>query len=146
IPICMTYFLIDQVDAAFFRRASKVMGVLLVLHVLVQIGQFFFASAWFGENRFGFAARSPGMFLIPSTAALFAILAFFLTQFYSESRFQRTIVPPLCLVSIVLTASGTGYVVFLLGCLLYFMGEKYARLTVPLSMLVALLMFPVLML
>lgn len=145
IPTILVFFLIDQIDEQFIRRAYVVMRVLLILQLAVQFGQFFFASDWYGKNALGFAARSPGFFLIPSTGAFFTILCFFLSQFYATSRTQKVIVGILCFVSTLLTASGTGYMVFAAVLLLIFVGQRYVRVALPVILVFGALSFPFLM-
>ncbi|MGH8177411.1 MAG: hypothetical protein ACREV5_14215 [Steroidobacter sp.] len=146
LPIVMTFFLLGQVDEAFFYRAHKIMRLLLILQLAVQFGQFFFASDWYGKNAFGFAARSPGFFLIPSTGAFFTVLCFFLAQFYSKSRVEKALVAFLSMLSILLTASGTGYIVFMLVLMMCVMGQKYIRVALPLMFVAAAIAFPFVML
>jgi hypothetical protein len=146
LPVVMVFFLLGQVDEQFFYKAYRIMRVLLILQLAVQFGQFFFASGWYGKNAFGFAARSPGFFLIPSTGAFFTMLCFFLGQFYSRSRVDKAITTFLSMVSILLTASGTGYIVFLLALMLCLMGQKYIRVALPLMAVAAAIAFPSVML
>jgi hypothetical protein len=145
LPVMMTFFLLGQVDETFFYRAHKIMRVLLILQLAVQFGQFFFASDWYGKNAFGFAARSPGFFLIPSTGAFFTMLCFFLAQFYSRSRGEKALLSLLSMLSIFLTASGTGYIVFMLVVMMCALGQKYIRVALPLMLVTAAAVFPFVM-
>lgn len=145
LPIAMTFFLLGQVDETFFYRAHKIMRVLLVLHLCVQFGQFFFASGWYGKNALGFAARSPGFFLIPNTGAFFTVLCFFLAQFYSRSALEKAVLTFLSMLSIALTASGTGYLVFMLVLTLCMMGQRYIRVALPVMLVAAAVAFPFVM-
>jgi hypothetical protein len=144
-PVVMTFFLLGQVDEAFFHRAHRITRLLLILQLTVQFGQFFFASDWYGKNAFGFAARSPGFFLIPSTGAFFTMLCFFLAQFYSKSRAEKAVMTFLSMLSILLTASGTGYIVFMFALMLCVMGQKYIRVALPLMLIAAAFAFPFIM-
>lgn len=84
------FFYIDE------RLISKVFLYVFFVHVILQIAQFLLGSGYavFHENR------SPGIFIVPSTAGAFALLAYYFSVRSKQVAFQI-----LAILSIVLSAS-----------------------------------------
>jgi len=146
-PIFLAFLLIGHVDRGLVTRVSHLTALLLVLHVALQAFQLFFMSDWFGTNVFGLAGRVPGMFFIPNTAGFYVIVCLFLARFYGERPWLRRIVYVLAPVSIALTQSGTGLVVYALVMVFLAVGRFGARRAAPvlaLAPLAAIALLPLL--
>lgn len=113
-PIAVAFLLIGHVDEEFVARLADVVAGVLVVHLVAQLFELFFMSDWFGRNVFGLAGRVPGIFFIPNTAGFFAIVALFLAHFHGRRPWVRGLVHAVVPISVFLTQSGTGLIVYLL--------------------------------
>lgn len=113
-PVVVTFLLVGHVDEDLVARLADVCAGLLVVHVTAQVFELFFMSDWFGRNMFGLAGRVPGMFFIPNTASFFAILCLFLAYFHGRRPRVRAVVFVLTPLSVFMTQSGTGIIVYVL--------------------------------
>lgn len=122
-PILLIPFIRKTVDLKFQERMGKILLILFWINFGVQIIEFFFIkSFYFGMNSLGLSTRNPGLFIIPSTAAFFIIsVAFYVFNFMKFGQRGKMAYSFIFLSAILLTASGTGIVVFilLLFCELY---------------------------
>ncbi|OHD14850.1 MAG: hypothetical protein A2Z96_08005 [Spirochaetes bacterium GWB1_48_6] len=80
-----------------------------MLHFAFQVVQLFTMSHFYGLQLGGLAARTPGLFLVPNSAAFFSTFFLFLAL-YGEER-QKTFSVVMALASVFLTQSGTGIVI-----------------------------------
>lgn len=144
VPVFLMFLMYDFVDDGLLRRLAAVLSALMLLQLGVQAAQLVFMSHWFGTNAFGLAARVPGFFLIPNTAAFFAVTALFASHFYGQRGLVRSAVHAAVPVSIALTQSGTGLIVWLLITTLFVLRERRAWLLVPIGCLAAVILMPVL--
>lgn len=79
----------------------------------------FFASSWYGTSAFGLNLRNPGLFLIPNTGAFFSIVSLYTSLFISDfTKKKKFFIILISTISVFLTLSGTGLIVFL--CVLFF--------------------------
>lgn len=140
IPIIMIVFLVYYVDKDLLTKIATVLGYLFLFHFILQITQLFFAEGWFGKNMFGLSARNPGIFFIPNTAAFFSILVLFFAMFHLKKLFLRRIIFLILPLSIFLTASGTGLVVYTIIMIIYSLREKYFKI-IPVVLFITLIMF-----
>lgn len=90
----------------------------------MQIIQLFFSYGYFGQNAGGLSSRNPGIFYIPSTAAAFAIIVLFFSQYYMKEKLQKKIFY-LIPISIFLTASGTGIGIYVIFMLIYYLRNSF---------------------
>ena len=130
------------------RPVARAVIFVSFLHFGMQLVHFFTAPPWFGSNKWGFALRSPGVFLIPNTAAFFSIIVAFYADFASNMRpASRLLLRLLCTVSVLLTASGTGVMVIMVYWLLLLTPRALRKLVyvgTPVFLLLLLLILPVL--
>lgn len=123
-PFILVLFLIRHIDKNLLTKIAEVLFWLFIFHFIFQIIQLFFAGGWFGINSLGLSARNPGIFFIPSTAGVFAILVLFFSKFYMDKHLERKIyflIP----ISLFLTASGTGIGTYIIFMSIYYLKEKY---------------------
>lgn len=140
------YPLIFDIDK--LRWFALVLVFLLFLNFTLQVFQVFFAGGWYGEWS-GLNIRNPGVFLIPSTSAIFVCFAFFFV--WCSNEFSRKFVVLLFVfsgLSIVLTVSATGVLLFSIICLffVYEYSRKLFILFVPLVLSFLLIFYQVLLL
>lgn len=127
-PFFAVLFLIPFVDEEFLSRMAKLLFYLFIFHFGMQAVQLFFVSQY-GFNALGLSLRSPGLFLIPNTAACFSLLCFFYNWFYGE-RVKAMTLLFLVPASVLLNASGTGLLVLMFIYLIVAAGQRYAKLAV----------------
>lgn len=133
IPILLPFFLIGIVDGEFMQKSTKILFPVFVLHLILQIYQLFNMQFWFGINMFGLAARTPGIFLIPNTAAFFTIFCWFFFNYYGKfAKRQIFFVHIVAGISILLTMSGTGIIVYVLLLCIAMLDRRYLRIVLPL--------------
>ncbi|HIK38816.1 MAG: hypothetical protein NZ901_00045 [Geminocystis sp.] len=137
-PVLLITFLIPYITKDFLVKIANMLFGLFLLHFLFQIIQLFFAQGWFGRNALGLSLRNPGIFFIPSTAAFFTICVLFFTMFYQPNRVLRRFIFWLSPLSIFLTASGSGVVVYPVIMTIYLVSKKFFKL---LPIVVVILLF-----
>lgn len=132
IPLLLPFFLYPVVDSEVIYKMSRALLVVFALHFILQLLQLFFLKDWYGNTFFGLSARNPGVFLIPNTAAFFTITVFFVNVFLIETskRLGKLLILT-TLLSVLLTASGTGFVVWILLYIIFHL-NKGLYLLVPL--------------
>lgn len=145
VPFLVTFFLVDIVNKTLLHRITKVLSVVFFIHLALQGAQLIFMGGYYGLNFLGLAARVPGFFLIPSTAAFFTILVcFFQLYFGNYSKRVQRIFILLTTFSVVITQSGAGFVVYFLVMALYLTPQKFLKLSIlcaPLMGIGLLLLF-----
>ena len=115
LPVFLSFFLINHVNDKLMEEVGKVLFSLIFISFAAQVYQLFYASAWYGVNALGLAARVPGIFLIPNTSGFFVCLGLFFNYFfYSKNNYNRKLILVLGSISIFLTASGTAIATLLL--------------------------------
>lgn len=121
IPILIPVFIFRALTPEFLNSFSKYLFYLLLLHLIVQILQMFFAGSWYGTSVFGLNLRNPGLFLIPNTGAFFTIACLYTSLFISNfTKVKKNIIIIASTISVFLTLSGTGLVVFIVVLFFYF--------------------------
>ena len=142
IPVLLPIFLYRIITKDLLKKLSTYIFYLLLIHFLMQIFQMFFASSWYGTSAFGLNLRNPGLFLIPNTGAFFTIACLYFTLFISEySQKKKIFVLIISALSVFLTLSGTGLVVFMFILLLYFSNIRQLKwfvLMIPFAILFVL--------
>lgn len=119
IPILVPVFIFRALSPDFLHSFSKYIYYLLLLHLFVQILQMFFASSWYGTSAFGLNLRNPGLFLIPNTGAFFTVVSLYTSLFISNfTKHKKNFIIIVSALSVFLTLSGTGLIVFI--CVLFF--------------------------
>jgi len=142
IPVLLPVFLYRIITEDLLKKLSIYIFYLLLIHFLMQIFQMFFASSWYGTSAFGLNLRNPGLFLIPNTGAFFTIACLYFTLFISEySQKKKIFVLIISALSVFLTLSGTGLVVFMFILLLNFSNIRQLKwfvLMIPFAILFVL--------
>lgn len=142
IPVLLPIFLYRIITKDLLKKLSTYIFYLLLIHFLMQIFQMFFASSWYGTSAFGLNLRNPGLFLIPNTGAFFTIACLYFTLFISEySQKKKIFVLIISALSVFLTLSGTGLVVFMFILLLNFSNIRQLKwfvLMIPFAILFVL--------
>ena len=128
IPFILMLFLIPYITNGLIIKVSHIGFYLFIFHFSIQLLQLFYAKSWYGFGTLGLSARSPGIFFIPSTSAFFTILILFFNMYYMDNQKIKKIIFILSLISIFLTASGTGIVVYIVIISVYLLKRKYMLL------------------
>lgn len=137
LPVILIAFLFQYVDRNLLNKMGTIMFYLFITHFLIQIIQFFFSYGYFGLNSFGLSIRNPGIFYVPSTAAVFAIMVLFFSKYYMKKNIEKKI-SYLIPVSILLSASGTGVGVYIIFFTVYYLRENFLRLIPVLLLLIGI--------
>jgi hypothetical protein len=119
-PFILPFFIYHFIDANTISAVIKPLQVVFLINFSLQIIQLFTAYNWYGLNSLGFSARSPGVFLIPGTAAAFTVMTFYMTRYYNNTGLlPKFAITWLCFISVMLTESAMGIIVlFILLALL----------------------------
>jgi len=98
----------DLLDISF----EYVLIFIFLIHFFMQVYLFFSEISWFGLILDKYSGRNPGIFLLPNNAAFFSVLILFWLLFFSKIKANiiKLFLILLTVVSIFLTASGTGLV------------------------------------
>lgn len=133
IPFILIAFLIDNVDKDLLYKIGTILFYLFILHFTFQIIHYFFAI-----NPY---MRNPGIFIVPNTAAVFAIIVLFFSKFYMKANLEKKI-HLLIPVSIFLTQSGTGIGIYVLFMIIFYTKRtalKYAPIIIIIVTVILLL-------
>lgn len=124
VPVLLPFFIFPLIDLRTINKIAKALLLIFALHFLLQIVQLFFLGGWFGRNFLGLSARNPGLFLIPNTAAFFTISVFFVNIFLTEmKKNHKRLLIITSLLSVLLTASGTGFVVWIVLFIIMYLNK-----------------------
>jgi hypothetical protein len=128
LPFILAMFLINHISKELLYDIGKILFYLFIVHLILQIFQLFFADGYFGLFSFGLSRRNPGIFITPSTAASFTIMVLFFSKYYMNKKLEKklTFLIP---ISIFLTASGTGIVIYIVFLILHYLKKIYLPLT-----------------
>lgn len=128
IPILVPVFVFRAISPDFLHSFSKYIYYLLLLHLFVQILQMFFAVSWYGTSAFGLNLRNPGLFLIPNTGAFFTVVCLYTSLFITDyTNSKKNFIVLISTVSVFLTLSGTGFVVFIFVLVFYFARKEMIK-------------------
>lgn len=89
----------------------KSLVFVFIIHILAQIYEFFFASHYYGSFLNSFSLRNPGVFLIPSTSAMFSVI--FYVTFINVNRNIKFYLFSFVWLSLFLSVSGSGILTML---------------------------------
>ena len=126
LPFILAAFLFGHIDRNLLQKMGTIMFYIFIAHFLIQILQFLFSYGYYGLNSFGLSGRNPGIFYVPSTAAVFVLMVLFFSKFYMKKSLEKKI-SYLIPISILLTASGTGVGVYIIFFTVYYLRGKYIR-------------------
>lgn len=138
------FFIFNTVNQDLLRRSAYILFSLFLINIFLQIYQYFFIYPRYGLDRFGFSVRNAGFFSVPNTAAFFTIITFLFNYYYQKNFILKFIVLLLSPISLYLTASGTGYVAFLLILITLILGKRYIKI-IPFITLILIPFFYILM-
>jgi hypothetical protein len=145
LPVLIFPFIYRHVDIALQNRIANCLILLFILGLLLQITQLFLAVGWWGLNSFGLSKRNPGFYLIPSSMACFSAMTAYYARFYCNNVLLRNYVVFLLVpLSIILTASGSGFIALVLfwSYLLYCrVKQKFVVLACATVLFISLLVF-----
>jgi hypothetical protein len=127
LPFILIAFLFGHIDKELLERIGTILFYLFIFHFIFQVIQFIFSYGYFGLNSIGLSKRSPGIFYIPSTAAVFSIITLFFSKFYMRKNLEKKIFY-LIPISILLTSSGTGVAVYIFFFVVYYIQNNYLKL------------------
>jgi hypothetical protein len=119
IPLILFPLFYLLVDTRTQEKAASALVFIFILAFIMQIVQLFSSQYYFGMSALGLAARSPGIFVIPSTMASFTMLVLYYVFFYykKSSWLVNGLLYGLCPLSLSLTGSGSGYIsLAMFGC------------------------------
>lgn len=117
------YLTLKSFDKAFFDKLSVFLFCILCVGLVIQVYQYFYMSGFYGETSLGFSLRNPGFYLIPSSMAAYAMTTLFFVACYNGSKLILRLAYFLVGLSVLLTASGTGYISFLMF-ILFAIGKR----------------------
>ena len=135
LPFFLFIIIISMNDKDLLRQLAYVSFVIMAMNLMMQLWQLGnIPSAWWGtwgtigETRL--STRNPGFFPLPSTSAMFTCFSTLFTFLVVKGLKTRLILGFLCLISVFLTMSGTGFcvVLIILGTLL---AGNYWRIFLP---------------
>ena len=113
IPFLLPFFIYHFIDKNTINTVTKPLQAVFIVHFLLQIIQLNIAYEWYGLNRFGLSARSPGIFLIPATSAAFTVMVFYLSRYFNNSGLLPNLaITWISFISVALTESATGLIAF----------------------------------
>ncbi len=85
-PIFIFLFGIHIFDKKIFdQKFDIVLIIIFIIHLSIQLFQFFSGIFWFGLID-KYSARNPGIFLLPNTGAFFSIVFLFYILFLKEKQ------------------------------------------------------------
>tara|TARA_B100002019_G_scaffold137251_1_gene118261 strand:+ start:28262 stop:29428 length:1167 start_codon:yes stop_codon:yes gene_type:complete len=132
-PFILIAFLINHIEKDFLYKVGSILFYLFILHFTLQIIQYFFAM-----NPY---MRNPGIFIVPNTAAVFAVIVLFFSKFYMKADLEKKIYL-LIPVSIFLTQSGTGIGIYVLFMVIFYIKRavyKYVPIIIILITVILML-------
>jgi hypothetical protein len=113
IPFFIPFLACHLVDQNLINSIKKPLLFAFIIHLSVQIIQLFSGYSWYGINLYGLSARSPGVFLIPGTGAVFSVFCLYMAHFlYKIEKSALILFTILCLLSVLLTSSKLGVLAF----------------------------------
>lgn len=128
-------------EAKSLKKYVPVLVLLISLNLSLQIIQFFWAEGYWYGTIGDYSLRNPGIFLIPSTSALFVCFALYYIWYSGLVSGSRLVLLFLASgVSILFTASATGAVIFALVSLVMVAHSK-PKILPALMMLAAVFIF-----
>ena len=125
-PLILIAFLFGNINKELSQKMGTILFYLFILHFTVQLIQFFFSYGYYGLNSIGLSKRNTGIFYIPSTSAVFALITLFFSKYYMKKNLEKKIfflIP----ISILLTASGTGVGVYIIFFVIYYLKNYYLK-------------------
>ena len=134
LPFFLFIIIISMNDKDLLRQLAYVLFVIMAMNLIMQLWQVGnITSGWWGWITIGgtgFSVRNPGFFPLPATSAMFICFSTLFTFLVVKGLKTRLTLGVLCLVSVFLTMSGTGFCVALiiLGTLL---AGNYWRILLP---------------
>ncbi len=108
------FFFIKKFEISFYIRLTLILELILLLGITLQGYQLFYMERLYGLSSFGLSLRNPGFYLIPSSMAAFAMVTLFFVMHFEISLFRKKLFYILSLYSVLLSASGTGLISFIL--------------------------------
>ena len=132
LPFFLFIIMISMNDKDLLRQLAYVSFVIMVMNLMMQLWQLgHIPSGWWGTiGGTGLSARNPGFFPLPATSAMFTCFSTLFTFLVVKGLKMRWTLGVLCLISVFLTMSGTGFcvVLIILGTLL---AGNYWRILLP---------------
>lgn len=139
LPVILLFLYVSVASEETLPKVAIAISFVFLVHLVMQLLQFFFAQGYFGINIIGFSLRNPGIFFIPSTSGFFSIVVLFFALFYLERGRVRSVILFMLPISILLTASGTAVAAYIFSIVFYSVKEKYYILLPAIVSLIALL-------
>lgn len=130
-PILFYIIYLDIIDLELQNKINKVLQYLFVIGFIFQVFELFTMRAIYGVTALGTSLRNPGFFLIPSSMASFVMCVVYYIHCFETKRRIKLVLLPLAFISILLTASGTGVISFILYFLMTsvrYLKQKWAVL------------------
>ena len=104
------YVTLGRLDSRFFIRLARLLQFLLVLGILIQCYQLANMPVFYGETKSGLSLRNPGFYPMPSPMAAFSMTTLYFAIRFEKSHIRRALVYCGAAYSVMLTASGSGFV------------------------------------
>jgi len=109
LPLLIPFFIFPLVDDKLINSIKNPILFLFFLNFSVQIFQKFLKYGFYRHNIFGFSDRAPGLFLIPSTSAAFAVLTLLFCLFFIDlSKPQKVFLETISFLSTLFSGSFFG--------------------------------------
>lgn len=151
LPILFISFILENtVSQKLQYEITKILQLLFVLSLSLQLFQAFYFPHWWGTNFLGLSARNTGFFAIPSPMSFFpVVVAYYTDNFSKKKRLKQLIIFVLVPISIYLTASGTGAIIYCVFIAIKFFFETPKAstrgllvLVIPIFLLIFLMLLP----
>lgn len=140
---CHMFFLIfclyRVVDDVFMLKLYRTFKIVFIIHLCSQCFELFLMPPLFGQNSLGLAARVPGIFTYPNTAASFTCTFYLLYILCGE---RKKIYLLFIFVSLIITMSSTGVIV---GLALWYINYLKRVKSVKITIISFILLIPIIL-
>ncbi|CNK46977.1 Uncharacterised protein [Yersinia enterocolitica] len=130
-PLLVFVAIYREIDIVTMLNITNIIKYVFIFHLAMQIIEFFFSEDYYGVLWGGYALRNPGVFLIPSSGAIFSLCAYIFMYYFGRSN--KLFLFSSVLLSVLLTTSVTGLGIFIFISL--FQIFRYFRFSPFLSLL-----------
>jgi hypothetical protein len=112
VPVTLPFAMFLVIGRLNRRKYGQFVIFVFMIHFILQLLQLLFTSRY-GFSNIGLSIRNPGIFLVPNTAAGFSVVSYLTIREIAEtSRNRFRLFRLVALLSVLMTASGTGMITF----------------------------------
>ncbi|HHJ0105669.1 TPA: hypothetical protein ACQD72_003780 [Yersinia enterocolitica] len=110
-PLLVFVAIYREIDTETMLNITNIIKYVFIFHLVMQIIEFFFSGDYYGIFLGSYALRNPGVFLIPSSGAIFSLCAYIFMYYFGQSN--KIFLFSSVLLSVLLTTSVTGLGIFI---------------------------------